>query len=1314
MSIPSHHTEWLSLLDVSGPFLSLPVLKDAWPQGLPAVEAGLRSDLRMAAEEWEGESDDARIHRAWIDFILRRVLGWPEGQIVEGEDIAGNLRAREAEQGETLRPDLVLINPAAWESNAGMPRVLISLYPATQQLERPIVGKVWKASPATRMMELLHGAGVVLGLVTNGAQWMLVHAPVGESAAYISWYTNLLLDEPPTFQAFATLLGAPLLFGETDERTLEALLKKSAERQQEVTEQLGLQVRASVEILVQAIDRLDAGRGGALLEGISESHLYESAVTVMMRLVFLLSAEERGLLLHNASELYDSHYAASTLAAQLRETADRHGEELLERRHDAWARLLALFRGVYGGLRHEDLHLPAYGGALFDPDRFPFLEGRPPDTHWRDTKADPLAVDNRTVLHVLESLQFLNERDARGTSEPRRLSFRALDIEQIGHVYESLLDHTVRRAPAEVPVLGLIGKKGYEPEVDLGTLEQLAASWTPEKGAMPSGLEAFLTEQSGRSVGALRKAAASESDAHRAAQLRAACGQNEELYIRIMPWAGLIRDDSYGRPVLIPPGAAYVTQGSERRETGTHYTPRSLTTELVRHTLDPLVYDGAADGQPREKWKLRTPENILALRVCDIAVGSAAFLVQVCRYLSERLAESWDIHGAPDDLPSEADDRLLHARRLVAGQCLYGVDRNPLAVQMARLSLWLVTMAREKPFTFLDHAVKCGDSLLGFATMEQLEVMHPVPSAGQQIGAWHESVSAAVERAVDFRRQIESFPVAGLADAQRKRDMLADAEQAITQSRRLCDAVIAAAVHTADGGAKKRGGNPHPKFEELRRGVLSAFDDAEAFDDVDRKLRTMLNEYKSPVDDRLPFHWPLEFPEVFVNGGFDAIVSNPPFLGGQKLTGSLGTDYRNYLVDFLADGTKGSADLCAYFFLRAGNLIRKGGNSGMLATNTIAQGDTREVGLDQMTTNRGLDIYRGVKSRKWPGEANLEIAQLWLYRGEWKGEYDLDGGIVKGISPYLSIPGKIEGPPKRLKENMGKSFIGSYVLGKGFIVEIDEAKRLLDKDPRNKDVLFPYLNGHDLNNRPDQSPSRWVINFHDWQLERARDYPEVFRIVEEKVKPERMKNKRKQRRDRWWQYAECAPGLYKAIEGMERVLVTGMISKYRNYAFYGTDIVYMHMTVVLRFSEWKNLAVISSVIHEIWARKLGSSLETRMIYAPTDVFETFPFHFRVDSSHAEHYYKLAAKIMKEDGIGLTVLNNRINQPSEMGNEVIRLREDIVNNNLNILAVYGWSDVPQHWDFHEKNGEIRFSLPDEIEDEIFWRTREMNHSCKNEP
>lgn len=1241
MATQSHHTEWLSLLDVSGPFLSLPVLKDAYPQGLPVVEAGLRRELRMAVEEWEAQADDARMYRAWMDFMLKRVLAWPAGQIVEGEDIPSNLRAREAEQGETLRPDLVLINPAAWENNAGMPRVLVSLYPASQQLERPITGRVWKASPATRMMELLHGAGVVLGLVTNGTQWMLVHAPVGESTGYISWYANLMLDEAPTFQAFAALLGAQLLFGETDERTLEALLKKSAERQQEVTEQLGLQVRASVEILVQAFDRLDAGRGGALLKGIAESSLYESAVTVMMRLVFLLSAEERGLLLHIASELYDSHYAASTVAAQLRETADRHGEELLERRHDAWARLLALFRGVYGGLRHEDLHLPAYGGALFDPDRFPFLEGRLPDTNWREVEADPLAVDNRTVLHVLESLQFLNERDARGASEPRRLSFRALDIEQIGHVYESLLDHTVRRAPADTPVLGLIGKKGYEPEVDLGTLERHAPSWTPDDGAMPPKLESFLVEQSGKSAGALKKAAESELHVHRAAQLRAACGQNEDLYIRILPWAGLIRDDSYGRPVLIPPGAAYVTQGSERRETGTHYTPRSLTAELVRHTLDPLVYDGAADGKPREKWKLRTAEGILALRVCDPAVGSAAFLVQACRYLSERLAEAWDIHGAPDDLPVDAGDRLLHARRLVAGQCLYGVDRNPLAVQMARLSLWLITMAREKPFTFLDHAVKCGDSLLGFADMRQLDAMHPVPEQSRQIGAWHELVRTAVERAGELRRGIEAMAMDGMADARRKREMLTEADIAMRQARELCDAIISAAVHAADGNAKKRGGAPHANFEKQRTAMHSSFDDAEEFAAMRGKAREMLEQGNPGTVPRQPFHWPLEFPEIIEAGGFDAIVSNPPFQGGQKITGALGTDYRNYLVDFLANGVKGSADLSAYFFLRAGSMLRRGGNFGMLATNTIAQGDTREVGLDQMSESGGFSIYRAVKSRKWPGEANLEIAEVWMHKGAWEGEFDLEGERVKGISPHLRLPGRIKDKPKRLKENMGKSFQGSIVLGKGFILSIDEAQRLLDKDPRNKDVLYQYLTGEDLNTRSDQSPSRWVINFHDWPLERAKDYPEVYRIVEQKVKPERDRNPRKARRERWWQYAERAPALYKAIEGLEQVAVCSEVTKYLQVTKVSNSCVFSSNLDIFTITT-SELVLMNSIVHDSWARNTSSFLENRLKYSCDNSFRTFPF-INISSNQLERlwvsYEKCSQDVMKAENIGLTSLMN---------------------------------------------------------------------------
>jgi hypothetical protein len=163
--------------------------------------------------------------------------------------------------------------------------------------------------------------------------------------------------------------------GVADKDTLEAMLIESLQNQQDVTDQLGYQVRRAVEVIIQTLDQADQDHGRELLGDVPESELYEAALTVMMRLVILFCAEERELLLLG-DPLYDQHYAVSTLRAQLRETADEHGEEVLERRHDAWCRLLSTFRAVYGGVDHERMTLPAYGGNLFDPDRFPFLEGR--------------------------------------------------------------------------------------------------------------------------------------------------------------------------------------------------------------------------------------------------------------------------------------------------------------------------------------------------------------------------------------------------------------------------------------------------------------------------------------------------------------------------------------------------------------------------------------------------------------------------------------------------------------------------------------------------------------------------------------------------------------------------------------------------------------------------------------------------------------------------------------------------------------------------------------------------------------------------
>ena len=447
-SAARQHAEWLSLLDISGPFLSLPVLLEVFPNGLDKKdnESEMRRRLRLAYEEWadnqRGSRPDSAIHMQWLRFILEEILDMRPDVILEGQRIPANLCYTSREQGEALRPTMVVQSPFKKE-----PGLLIQLYPAQQDLERPVPGS--HNSPATRMMELLRNTNMSLGLVTNGERWMLVHAPFNETTGFYSWTADLWLEEPLTLQAFYSLLGMERFFNVPDDQTLEAMLERSALRQQEVTIQLGEQVRRAVEMLVQTLDRLDKDSGRELLRFIDEKVLYEAALTVMMRLVFLLSAEERGLLMLG-EELYDKNYAVSTLHKQLREQADQQAEEVLGLRYDAWSRLLAIFRVVYGGVDYQDMRLPAYGGRLFDPDRFPFLEGRLPSTSWRDTPASPLSIDNRTVLHLLNALQYLQVKVPGGGVEPRHLSFRGLDVEQIGHVYEGLLDHTAKRVATTI------------------------------------------------------------------------------------------------------------------------------------------------------------------------------------------------------------------------------------------------------------------------------------------------------------------------------------------------------------------------------------------------------------------------------------------------------------------------------------------------------------------------------------------------------------------------------------------------------------------------------------------------------------------------------------------------------------------------------------------------------------------------------------------------------------------------------------------------------------------------------------------------
>ena len=883
-SMPSsrHHNEWLSLIEVSGPFLSVPVLERVLPQGLDAHDPDHSRVLKLAFEEWEdnqqGDRPNPAIHREWVNFVLKQTLGLPDEVVVEGQDIPQTLRATIAEHGETLRPDVVVRNPEG-VPDAGKARLLVQTYPPTQDLEKPLHGRHWKASPATRMMELLHATDTRLGLVTNGEHWMLVDAPKGETTGFASWYGNLWFEEPLTLRAFRTLLGVHRFFSVANDETLEAMLAESAKNQQEVTDRLGYQVREAVEEIVRSLDRLDQGEGRQLLAGVPEADLYEAALTVMMRLVFLFSAEERGLLLLG-DPLYDEHYAVSTLVAKLQEAADQHGEEVLERRHDAWVRLLSTFRAVYGGVRHERLKLLPYGGRLFDPDQFPFLEGRRPGTTWKDAPATPLPIDNRTVLHLLRSLQYLEMR-----GEARRLSFRALDIEQIGHVYEGLLDHTARRATE--PMLSLTAAKGDEPEVAVSELERLRAKGEAD-------LLKFLADKdvTGRSENALKKALESAESGAAAKALLAACGNDEGLFNRVKPFRGLVRNDTFDRPVVIRKGSVFVTAGTDRRSSGTHYTPRILTEPIVQYTLEPLVYVGPAEGWPKEQWKLRSAKELLDLKICDMACGSGAFLVQVCRYLAERLVEAWEdaekrhpgvpgitpegtaSTGAANEqlIPKDTDERLAYARRIVAQRCLYGVDKNPLAVEMAKLSLWLLTLGKDKPFTFLDHAIRCGDSLVGVSSAEQLKTFS---LDGQGLGIslpnFLNMIPKIMEATRLLRVRLEKIADDTIGNVEEKQRLFANIRSQTKRLNYAADRLLAASWRPA---------KPAERVALLR----------DALREVDDRIRDVPPDtleaegiaHREEAGCPRPFHWALEFPEVFLErGGFDAFVGNPPFMGGQ-------------------------------------------------------------------------------------------------------------------------------------------------------------------------------------------------------------------------------------------------------------------------------------------------------------------------------------------------------------------------------------------------------------------------------------------------
>jgi len=580
----------------------------------------------------------------------------------------------------------------------------------------------------------------------------------------------------------------------------------------------------------------------------------------------------------------------------------------------------------------------------------------------------------------------------------------------------------------------------------------------------------------------------------------------------------------------------------------------------------------------------------------------------------------------------------------------------------------------------------------------------------------------SLETARKLRREIQQLPERDVRDIEAKERKLIEAERAIEIVKLGANLLVAIAL--AD---PRRRATLQDTLGLDYAVLVKAYEEA-YYAPVTRQgrapIQSAYTKLRADVDallnGRRPFHWPLEFPEVFAAGpeeerGFSAIVSNPPFQGGGKITIALGTDYRDYLVEYLAQGKRGIVDLCGFFFLRASQLVHKCGMCGLLATNTIAQGDTREVGLDQIV-GEGWTIPRAIPSRKWPGQANLEVAHVWLRHGSWYGTSILDDKLVQGITSFLTSSETVQGKPYVLFTNADQSFIGSYVLGMGFVLEPEEAKSLIEKDPRNHDVLFPYLNGEDLNSRPDQSPSRWVINFHDWSLEQAELYRDCMKIVREKVKPERdilgLKSNQtaKDRARRWWRYGRNAFALYSAISKVRRVLVCAQVSSCHAFIFFSPGIVFSNMTVVMTLEADSEFSIVQSSFHEMWVKAYSSSLETRQRYTPSDCFETFPFPANMQGldDFGERYYQHRQAIMLARQEGLTKTYNRFHDQRETAEDIVQLRALHREMDEAVARAYGWDDLDLGHGFHETKQGLRYTISEEARREVLGRLLKLNH------
>jgi hypothetical protein len=1325
--------DWLTLVDPDGAFLTPSELNTVFPHGFEQMDRDLRTELRARVADL-AEADDPATRSDLRRWLLGTALDWDD-LLADGQRIPATATVRAAEHGITLRPAHVLLD--ADDAN----RVRLGVFtwslgtPLDRRTDLAASGDTWPASPVQRAETWCRESGTPLALVTDDDTWTLVWAPRGAPAASGTWTISDLADETILQSGLVSLLGARRFFAVSDEpktgETLERLFERAADAEAELTKGLGASVRQSVELLVAAISRDHVASDGKVLADVAGTEVYESAVTVLMRLVFLLFAEERRLL-PAEDPLWAESYSVLTLRDDLRQAATRDGLDALERRSTAWHRLLATFRAVHGGINHDRLTLPAYGGSLFDPDRFPFLEGRRTPDHLIAGGVDlgpapdaavgpgrPVAIDDRTVLAILDSLLTVQVKSGR-TKVAQRVSYKALDVEQIGHCYEGLLDHGA--IPIDELALGLVGPEGGEPEVTVAELEAFD-NWDE--------LCEWLSDNTrcNKKASALAKLLEQEPEGVELARLRVACGHDDHTVERVLPYWGLIRPDLRGLPVVLLPGSMFVTQTSTRRNMGAQYTTKALAEEVVQYALEPLVYEPGPQNEPdQEKWKLKTPAAILDLRVCDPAVGSGAILTAAGRYLADRLVESV-LENGPGEGPfasrlhdlvtAPAEEQTVLARREIVDHCLYGVDKNPVAAEMAKLSLWLTTMARERPFTFLDHAIQVGDSLLGITDIDQLRWLHLDPSKRQgQRGFESLALDLRLKEATELARRLREMSVVTVRDAAEKHRLNHQLEAMLLDLSAVADALIGAALSSAATHRVALEARLDRQLETIHVALDQERTAAERASAVEAIRAAGTSWLRSELPDDVPvpwdracLQWPLAFPEVFLERaepGFDAVVGNPPFLGGKRISTSFGSGYEAALkMD--RGGLVGAADLCAHFFRRASSLLAVDGSLGFLATDRIADGDTRKLGLD-MCTEAGLNIYRAWKQVDWPGDAQTKIAKVFCWRGDWSGTFHLDGAKAELISTALTDfdPESESLEPLVLKRTPLAS-LGTGVYGEGFVVERDWRPTGATQEELRR--IRPCLTAADIGASIDQTASRSIIDMGGVETERElAAFPLLRDHLVRTVKPVRDSLTGQIHEERFWRFWDQRPELEEWMGRHERAIAIPRLSKFFPCIWATTDQVIADSVIVVASEDDGLFGVLQSVVHAAWVERNMNLRDKRAAYVVGKCFRTFPFAAGLESVGvaAQRLDQARAVAMRARSVGTTKFYNLFHDPDVGDQDVVDAREAQAALDREVCDAYGWTSHELDHGFHETRQGQRFTARSSSRSWIVKRLLELNH------